>query len=251
MVVEKFNLLWHGHNDNFAACVKDALSQLEFTDVTLVSDDDKQIRAHKFILSSCSPVLRQILLNNPHNNPLLFLMDINHKELQSIINFMYMGEVEVAQDNLENFLNVGAKLQIKGLAVNENVSVTDKINQPRTQSEPIEEEKAKSSNEENQIVYHDNMDDKEENTTEVNVKLNQQGDLSRISNWTIESGKYLADNGTYNCDKCYYKTSDNSNFRRHVLTIHSSIMLSCPYCEFQCKRSDNLKTHTNKKHGKF
>ena len=41
MVVEKCNILWNGHNDNFTACVKDALSQLEFTDVTLVSDDDK------------------------------------------------------------------------------------------------------------------------------------------------------------------------------------------------------------------
>ena len=111
MLVEKCNILWNGHNDNFKACVKDALSQLEFTDVTLVSDDDKQIRAHKFILSSCSPVLRHILLNNPHNSPILYLMNIHHKELQSIMNFMYMGEVAVAQDDLENFFKVGKKLR--------------------------------------------------------------------------------------------------------------------------------------------
>ena len=250
MLVEKCNILWNGHNDNFTACVKDALSQLEFTDVTLVSDDDKQIRSHKFILSSCSPILRKILLNNPHDNPLLYLIDVNHKELQSIINFMYMGEVEVAQDDLENFFKVGEKLQIKGLALNETTLVTDKINQLRTQSEPVEEEKAQSSNEENQMVYHDNMEDVEENTNEVKFMSSQHEELSTIANSTIANGKYLADNGTFNCEKCHYKTSDNRNFKRHVMTKHSSIMISCPYCEFQCKRSDHLKTHKNKKHGK-
>ena len=95
------------------------------------------------------------------------------------------------------------------------------------------------------------MEDVDENTTEVKAMSSQPEELSTISNWTsIENAKYLEDNGTFNCEKCYYKTSINSNFKRHVLTKHSSIMLSCTYCEFQCKRSDNLKTHKNKKHGK-
>ena len=54
MLTEKFNLLWNGYKENSLLCFKEAHSQLEFSDVTLVSDDDKQIKSHKFILSSCS-----------------------------------------------------------------------------------------------------------------------------------------------------------------------------------------------------
>ena len=121
MQSEKYNLLWNGYKENSAVCFKEAHSLLEFTDVTLVSDDDKQIKSHKFVLSSCSPIFRNILVSNPHQHPLIYLSDVNHEQLKAIINFMYLGEAEVAQDDLENFMKVAARFQIKGLSVNENV----------------------------------------------------------------------------------------------------------------------------------
>ena len=44
-----------------------------FVDVTLISDDQIPLHAHKFILSACSPVLKTLLLENPHSHPLIYL----------------------------------------------------------------------------------------------------------------------------------------------------------------------------------
>ena len=62
-----------------------------FTDVTLATKDDQQIRVHKVILSSCSPFFRNILLKNPHQNPLLYLKDIKYRELELLVEFIYLG----------------------------------------------------------------------------------------------------------------------------------------------------------------
>ena len=64
---EKFNLTWHTFSSHGQELFKDLLESQEFTDVTLVSDDQHQYRVHKFILSACSTVFREIITNNPSN----------------------------------------------------------------------------------------------------------------------------------------------------------------------------------------
>ena len=68
------------------------VSILNFTDVTLATVDNQQIEVHKVILSSYSQFFRNILLRNPHPNPLLYLKDIRFKELEMIIKFIYLGQ---------------------------------------------------------------------------------------------------------------------------------------------------------------
>ena len=45
----------------FAWRLQSLLSEEEFTDVTLVSDDIVAFKAQKFILSTCSPVMQDLL----------------------------------------------------------------------------------------------------------------------------------------------------------------------------------------------
>merc|ERR1712202_55982 len=71
--------------------------------------------AHKVILSACSPFFRQILKRNRHQHPLLYLKGVKYTDLQSVLNFMYHGEVNVAQDELNSFLTVAEDLRVKGL----------------------------------------------------------------------------------------------------------------------------------------
>ena len=56
------------------------LYDTEFVDVTLVSHDEEQIKAHKAILVAASPFFRRIISKNPHQHPLLFLRNINMKK---------------------------------------------------------------------------------------------------------------------------------------------------------------------------
>jgi hypothetical protein len=74
------------------------------------------VQAHKVILAACSPLFRKILAHQKNQqNPLLYLKGIRLKELQAVLNFMYHGEVNVAQDSLNNFLAVAEELAVKGL----------------------------------------------------------------------------------------------------------------------------------------
>ena len=57
----------------------DLLTDNEFTDVTLVSHDDEQIKAHKVILCSASAFFRRIIVNNPHQHPLIYLKNVDMK----------------------------------------------------------------------------------------------------------------------------------------------------------------------------
>merc|ERR1719470_705006 len=73
------------------------------------------MEAHKVIISACSPFFRTILRRNKHEHPLLYLKGVKYADLVSVLNFMYHGEVNVAQEELNSFLAVAEDLRVKGL----------------------------------------------------------------------------------------------------------------------------------------
>ena len=114
---EKFCLRWNDFESNISVAFRELREEKDFFDVTLACDDS-QLQAHKVILSACSPFFRNILRKNPHQHPLLYLKGVKYKELVSVLNFMYMGEVNVAQEELNSFLSVAEELRVKGLTQN-------------------------------------------------------------------------------------------------------------------------------------
>merc|ERR1719318_2498756 len=85
-----------------------------FTDVTLVCDGDKQIKAHKVIIGSCSQFFKNILLKNPHHNPLIYLRGIKFEILEAIVKFVYLGETKVRKEEVDLFLDAIKDLKIDG-----------------------------------------------------------------------------------------------------------------------------------------
>ena len=122
---EKFCLRWNDFESNISVAFRELREEKDFFDVTLACDDS-QIQAHKVILSACSPFFRNVLRKNPHQHPLLYLKGVKYKELLSVLNFMYMGEVNVAQEELNSFLAVAEDLRVKGLTQNNAESGSDK-----------------------------------------------------------------------------------------------------------------------------
>ena len=111
---EKFCLKWNDFESNVSGAFREIREERDFFDVTLACDDN-QMEAHKVIISACSPMFRNILRRNPHQHPLLYLRGVKYKELENVLNFMYQGEVNVAQEDLNTFLSVAEELQVKGL----------------------------------------------------------------------------------------------------------------------------------------
>jgi len=114
MASEKFSLRWNDFENNINSAFKELREEKDFLDVTLVCNEG-QIQAHKVILSACSPFFKTILRRNPHQHPLLYLQGVSHADLQSVLSFMYQGEVSVAQEELNSFLAVAENLKVKGL----------------------------------------------------------------------------------------------------------------------------------------
>jgi len=121
MASEKFCLRWNEFENNISQAFKELRDDKDFFDVTLVCDDE-QLQAHKVILSACSPFFRNVLRRNPHQHPLLYLKGVKYSDLQSVLNFMYHGEVNVAQEELNSFLAVAEELRVKGLTQNNQQS---------------------------------------------------------------------------------------------------------------------------------
>eukprot|EP00092_Neocalanus_flemingeri_P016564 GFUD01017924.1.p1 GENE.GFUD01017924.1~~GFUD01017924.1.p1 ORF type:complete len:343 (-),score=95.37 GFUD01017924.1:34-1062(-) len=114
---EKFCLRWNDFESNISGAFRELREDKDFFDVTLACDDD-QLQAHKLILSACSPFFRTILRRNKHEHPLLYLKGVKYADFVSVLNFMYHGEVNVAQEELNSFLAVAEDLKVKGLTQN-------------------------------------------------------------------------------------------------------------------------------------
>jgi len=119
---EKFCLRWNDFESNISKAFSEIREDKEFFDVTLACDDD-QVPAHKVILSACSPFFRGVLRRNKHEHPLLYLKGVKYSDLLAVLNFMYHGEVNVAQEDLNTFLAVAEDLKVKGLTQSDSSSV--------------------------------------------------------------------------------------------------------------------------------
>lgn len=86
-----------------------------FVDVTLACDG-KSIKAHKMVLSACSPYFQSLFFENPCQHPIVILRDVKWAELKSVVEFMYKGEINLAHDEIGPLLNVAEMLKIRGLA---------------------------------------------------------------------------------------------------------------------------------------
>jgi len=111
---EKFCLKWNDFEANISLAFRELREDKDFFDITLVCEDE-QLEAHKVVLSACSPFFRALLKRNKHQHPMLYLRGVQAAELVAVLTFMYHGEVNVAQEELNSFLGLAEDLQVKGL----------------------------------------------------------------------------------------------------------------------------------------
>ena len=111
----EYNVSWEKYSEavvtNFGRLVEDDV----FTDVTLVSNDERYIKAHKAVLSLNSPFFKSILTRHPHSHPLIYLDSVSYEDLTNLINFIYLVETKVIHDDLNNFLKIGQKFKLQGM----------------------------------------------------------------------------------------------------------------------------------------
>ena len=129
---EKFCLKWNDFQTNVTSSFNKLRNEDDFYDVTLVSDDHLQVSAHKLVLSSCREYFKNILKVNKHSHPLLCLEGINSSELNTVLDYIYQGEIQIYQEHLDRFLAIAQRLKLDGLlnTNNENTKTEDKAEPP-------------------------------------------------------------------------------------------------------------------------
>ncbi|CAH0393410.1 unnamed protein product [Bemisia tabaci] len=116
---QRFCLRWNNHQSNLLSVFDQLLHDESFVDVTLAVEG-QFLKAHKMVLSACSPYFQALFTGHPDKHPIVILKDVPFADMRSLLDFMYRGEVSVDQDRLTAFLKVAETLRIKGLTeVNE------------------------------------------------------------------------------------------------------------------------------------
>ena len=75
MTIKANYLSWKDYKSHVYSSFRNLQFNEDFADVTLVSDDQVPMKAHKMILSSFSPVLKDLFLINPHPHTILCTLE--------------------------------------------------------------------------------------------------------------------------------------------------------------------------------
>ena len=212
-----FNLSSEDFGINAINTFNELYEDQHFMNVTLACDDGKQIKAHKFILSSSSIFFKRILLKNPHEHPLIFLNGVKLSELEKIVQFIYQGQTEVRQSDLDLFLKAARDLQIKGL-LNHSLIQEDKIPEILNNTENHKGSDFAGL----PPVY----DCKTENDCEDILPNDKFSDV-KLSNSKSE----LDDNiSKLHCNSCDKKFSSHSGLWLHKKNVHEGVAHKCDHC---------------------
>ncbi|XP_056643854.1 protein tramtrack, beta isoform-like isoform X10 [Diorhabda carinulata] len=126
MASEQFSLCWDNFHKNMSSGMNSLLENEDLVDVTLAVQG-KCLKAHKMVLSVCSPYFKELFKSNPCQHPIVFMKDVSYEALSDLLQFMYQGEVQVSQENLSTFIKTAEALQIKGLTGDGNGSTDNDV----------------------------------------------------------------------------------------------------------------------------
>ncbi|XP_073846012.1 longitudinals lacking protein, isoforms N/O/W/X/Y-like isoform X2 [Musca autumnalis] len=114
---QQFCLRWNNHQSTLISVFDTLLENETLVDCTLAAEG-KFLKAHKVVLSACSPYFATLLQEQYDKHPIFILKDVKYQELRAMMDYMYRGEVNISQDQLGALLKAAESLQIKGLSDN-------------------------------------------------------------------------------------------------------------------------------------
>lgn len=236
---------WNDFLANVSKSFRCLRQEKDFFDVTLVSEYEAHISSHKVVLSASSDFFKNILRKCQQNNPMIYLSGVNSKELNYVMNYIYDGEVELYQEELDTFLNVAQKLKIDGL------------NNTNDGSEE-EELKAENYNCDNDIKFSDSEDfaipqhTKKKSEDVIRMPKNRYSSKEiaiASSNINVKEAtdELVIKNGeNFECRTCGKTAKKSSDIRRHVEIHIEGLSYDCNFCENSFRSRMSLNFHIRK-----
>ena len=221
---ENYKINWQTYSEHLREMLYNMMMSDELTDLTLVCDDKRQLKAHKIVLSACSLVFKSIINDLHGSNSVIYMRGIQHQEMESILKFMYSGEATFHQSSINEFLNLAKNLEMKGISENLNLTVENETcNEPETLDNYKDEH----------LIYEEILDSK------IDTNENLSSKMEMINRSYIQKNS----DGLFDCDKCQSQFKNKSCLRRHLRSKHEGVKYTCSQCEYQAMRQEYLKTH--------
>ena len=226
---DRYSLKW----DDFRATFSKSFGSLKednvLTDVTLISDDEVYTAAHKVVLSACSTFFQSVFTKTSQTNPILYMGGVTSKHMTYLLDYIYLGEVQILKDDIEDFLSFAKKFHINGLAVNK---IKETINNPQKpkplvilKQEVLDFQEPQSESISTESVSENKgQKAKEEDEAQIPRKVQVNVDADNAKNLTTSENNepkdkgYIVDNdnGGYRCKFCDYKSKLRIKIKKHA-----------------------------------
>ena len=245
---EKFSLKWNDFKSNVSKSFRLFRNEEYLHDVTLVSDDQHQVTAHKLVLSASSDYFKTIFKNNKHSTTLLCLDGISSIDLSNILDYIYNGEVQIYQENIDRFLTVAQRFKIEGLLGDENEEEKEEEKViPNFSSPVVTRTPKRTKTEQNHII---------ENTS---IQLNDQKyttDLFELDQKLYEHMEQISNepnNLLFSCKFCSKTAKQRQDMKFHVETHIGGLSFPCDTCGKEFRSRVGLRVHKkiHKKHNEM
>ena len=230
--------------------MKDLMMNEDFSDLTLVTEDKKHMKANSSILSTCSPVFKDILKTERTSRQIIYLRGVQQSELESIMQFIYLGEAECCKERLDEFLAVAKSLEIKELCNAETQPIEELVDELSSFDPVMSTEGFK---EETVILKQMKMEaPQERQRNEVSVIGPFECDQCQKT-YSRKAGLYTHKQTVhlgvrYACDHCDYQATQKTDLTKHIQSKHKGVRYACDQCDYQATRQDHLKDHIKVKH---
>ena len=238
--MDKFCLKWNCFQSNISKTFSNLRREEDFFDVTLVSDDQQHIAAHKLVLSASSELFKNILKKNAHSNPMIFLSGFNSKDLNYVLDYIYQGEVKLIQDDLDNFLNVAQKLKIEGLIENGSPKEDDAVSKDETVQSNIKDE-FQDSVQHTRISPKKTKNQREKYIVHPTTLVNQSLPIEDVK--AVVDELFEKDGEQFICKTCGKVANRNSDIRKHVEIHIEGLSFECQFCGQSFRSRVILKQH--------
>ena len=253
---------WNEFQQNLVSSYHDLRKESDFSDVTLVCEEDQQVEAHRIILSACSPFFSRVLKKNKQPNPIIYMRGVKAKDLVAIVDFIYQGEANIYQEDLDEFLALADELQLIGLAGSQDNILGD-VEKPlskQMQPKPKRNFKHKDNNDYQAISNEGGICNTASQPKNQVVIPVDAGKMIVALDTNMEDLKLKfdsmmegVDDGAHKwrCTVCGKKTKGAGairDMRRHIETHMEGLSYPCNQCDQVSRSSDGFRRHKAKSH---
>ena len=255
-MAEKFCLKWNDFSSNVSKSFGLLRTADYLHDVTLVSEDHKQVAAHRLVLAACSEYFREIFRSTTkHAHPLLCLDGITAGDLSNVLDYIYNGEIQIYQDNLDRFLAVAQKFRLEGLLGDtdpQSQNLPEQENYPSSKQvehfqedvfppQPITKKKAKDeyppSNRSRDLATLDRVT--------VPIASSEMSELQDKINEHLER----CEDGKFRCTICGKTATEKIQIEYHIEGLHlEGVSIPCPLCEKTFRSRNSMREHKSRIH---